>query len=106
MIDDPAIPANILEILFIVLGLAAFFIGALAGLRRIATILVRRREHRRRMNEPVTYGDDGGRPVQWKGLPPSRFTMTQRRAGDMLHPHNMGQQRGRNQSAHVRSVKA
>lgn len=47
---------------FIAGYLLLFFIVAWLALRRMVDILVARAKKRRRMAEPETHGDDGGRP--------------------------------------------
>ncbi len=75
------IPADILTMLFIALALAVFFVIAIALLRWMASILVRRAELRRRMAEPETHGDAGGMPLPSE---PGDEFYAKRRAGDKI----------------------
>ena len=60
MIQDPAILANILIVLFIALAMVLVY---LAGRARGRRDLARRRELRRRLDELETHGDEGGHPA-------------------------------------------
>ena len=101
MIQDPAILANILVVLFFAVAMVlAYLAGRLHANQRLQD------------QEPRTYGDNGGmpplhemapckpdtpapddgsgplageRPLQWTGHPPRRFTM-QGKAGDKPTP--------------------
>lgn len=59
MIQDTAILANILIVLFSALAMIPVY---LAG-RACGSTIKRRMAIRRRLDEPETYGDDGGRPT-------------------------------------------
>ena len=58
MIQDPAILANILIVLFVALAMVPVYLAGRAHGHRLA----RQRKLRRRPDEPETHGDDGGWP--------------------------------------------
>lgn len=65
MIQDPAILANILIVLFFALCMVLVY---LAG-RRAGRAIKHRMAIRRRMDEPETYGEEGGHPAIYNVAP-------------------------------------
>ncbi len=74
MFDNPAIPADILTVLFIGLILVVLYAVASTVLHGMAAMLAHRRAKRR---EPETFGDSGGMPADGH---------QSRRAGDTPAP--------------------